>query len=62
MLYAGVRRQVAEHLARIKIAQVAAKVETPGERQATTAKVEEERKNQVDVRVYLLRRHASCVS
>jgi len=49
-------------LARIKIAQVAAKVETPGERQATTAKVEEERKNQVDVRVYLLRRHASCVS
>ncbi|SHO77120.1 Similar to S.cerevisiae protein CUL3 (Ubiquitin-protein ligase) [Malassezia sympodialis ATCC 42132] len=35
-------------LARIKIAQVAAKVETPGERQATTAKVEEERKNQVD--------------
>ncbi|WFC99257.1 hypothetical protein MYAM1_002001 [Malassezia yamatoensis] len=35
-------------LARIKIAQVAAKVETPTERKETTAKVEEERKNQVD--------------
>ncbi|KAL4402510.1 Cul4-RING E3 ubiquitin ligase [Malassezia pachydermatis] len=35
-------------LARIKIAQVAAKVETPQERKATTAKVEEERKNQVE--------------
>lgn len=35
-------------LARIKIAQVAAKVETPAERKETTAKIEEERKNQVD--------------
>ncbi|WFD30854.1 hypothetical protein MSPP1_001878 [Malassezia sp. CBS 17886] len=35
-------------LARIKIAQVAAKVETPAERKETTAKVEEERKSQVE--------------
>lgn len=49
-------------LARIKIAQVAAKVETPGERQATTAKVEEERKNQVEVRVYDSRRRVLCAS
>lgn len=37
-------------LARIKIAQIAAKAETPKEREATTAKVEEERKSQVEVR------------
>ena len=37
-------------LTRIKIAQVAAKAETSAERKETTAKVEEERKNQVEVR------------
>lgn len=35
-------------LARVKIAQVAAKVETRAERRETTAKVEDERKNQVE--------------
>lgn len=38
-------------LARVKIAQVAAKVETPQERKATNAKVDEDRKNQIEVRV-----------
>ena len=35
-------------LARVKIAQIAAKVETPAEHRETTAKVEEERKNLVE--------------
>ena len=35
-------------LARVKIAQVAAKIETPQERQETNVKIEEERKNQVE--------------
>lgn len=38
-------------LARIKIAQVAARVESAGERKETTEKVEEERKNQVEVSI-----------
>lgn len=40
-------------LARVKIAQVAAKVETPAERRETTARVEDERKNQVEA--YIVR-------
>ena len=35
-------------LARVKIAQIAAKIETPQERQETNVKIEEERKNQVE--------------
>ena len=47
-------------LARVKIAQIAAKVESPQERKETTAKVEEERKNQVEVRVPVHQRVRAC--